>query len=774
MRNYNKCFTVFLSVCCIILNYNIAFAGFSKSDDKDYNDIFDISAGGYNYTVDTSSSSYGTHGSLYVNGKYIDDDVYWRFIAEGPVVYYEKFNYNTVYRYDAETDKNEYLFYDSECFLEGCYKDKYLYYSTDKYSNDCTDLGIVIYDLINKREITCIESGSIVEVADNKIFILPNTGDLYPLDIKMAEPDGSNLITIANDASEMKVINNRLYYSALEFDSYHNAQECVRCYDIVSGNTITLTDCFNGIVRDFYEDHVTVSRLDANSSTIYDGSGLFDVYYNTSNEDVNTNILEQNQDSVIADSGNSDNTAVNIPYTSGDFAEPESFMYDMDCDGVEDSISVYEEWIDKIPAVYRVHVVINGCEYVRDESICWLEDVCIVDINKADKAKEIVLTETYHGTVWSEIIRYENNEIKELLIDNVDDDHLTTVRHNFVDDDIDIYVPGDGTLLISGEAVNIGDHFQVNDWYQEFHRGILTRMYGAPNKDETISVVLDGSELIFDQPPIIKDDRTLVPLRAIFEALGATVAWDGNTQTVTAQKGDIIIKLTIGTYEFYKNNDSISLDVPSMIVNDRTLVPVRAISEALDCDVDWDGDTRTVHIYSDSSNQDLEGELLRYAKTDLLKLYQDDYAEKNIYTDVRFLLADVSGDDEPELLAVGVIDNELCYLEIYQYNNGNVVNILKNQFGYAYGGVMDLVWYDGGIRILYESGSSSNGFMKKLMKYENGNWEVIYNTSFDLDNEGNLKGYIVNGEYVAEAEFESVRESVEMSLVTISDFRPLH
>ena len=80
--------------------------------------------------------------------------------------------------------------------------------------------------------------------------------------------------------------------------------------------------------------------------------------------------------------------------------------------------------------------------------------------------------------------------------------------------------------------------------------------------------------------------------------MGATVEWDGNTQTVTVTRDNTVIKITIGDNKLYVNNNVTVLDVPAQIVNDRTLVPVRAVSEAFGCNVDWDGETRTVHITS--------------------------------------------------------------------------------------------------------------------------------------------------------------------------------
>ena len=116
--------------------------------------------------------------------------------------------------------------------------------------------------------------------------------------------------------------------------------------------------------------------------------------------------------------------------------------------------------------------------------------------------------------------------------------------------------------------------------------------------ENEITVSVDGKQVEFDQAPIIDNDRTLVPMRKIFEALGATVDWNGETRTVTSVKGDTTISLTIDSADMYVGDKKVTLDVPAKIVNDRTLVPVRAISEAMSCKVDWDGEKRAVIITS--------------------------------------------------------------------------------------------------------------------------------------------------------------------------------
>ena len=125
--------------------------------------------------------------------------------------------------------------------------------------------------------------------------------------------------------------------------------------------------------------------------------------------------------------------------------------------------------------------------------------------------------------------------------------------------------------------------------------GIVT---DAASSEDVITVKVNNKNVSFDQPPVLENGRTLVPLRAIFEALGADVSWDQNTQTVTAEKGDINISLQIGSANMYVSGETKVLDVPAKITGGRTLVPVRAISEAFGCDVSWDGTTKTVIVNS--------------------------------------------------------------------------------------------------------------------------------------------------------------------------------
>ena len=117
---------------------------------------------------------------------------------------------------------------------------------------------------------------------------------------------------------------------------------------------------------------------------------------------------------------------------------------------------------------------------------------------------------------------------------------------------------------------------------------------------DSIAVVLDGQALSFDVEPQIINSRTMVPMRAIFTALDASVDWVEEHRLIIASKNTSIITMMIDMPIMHIGNletneqKTIELDSPPVIVNSRTLVPVRAISDALGVKVDWDDETRSV------------------------------------------------------------------------------------------------------------------------------------------------------------------------------------
>ncbi len=121
-----------------------------------------------------------------------------------------------------------------------------------------------------------------------------------------------------------------------------------------------------------------------------------------------------------------------------------------------------------------------------------------------------------------------------------------------------------------------------------------------------VAVHINGSPVAFDVPAQIIGDRTMVPMRKIFETFSASVEWIERSQTIMATRGPVVIAMQIGEPIMSVSNiltgesKTIELDVPPCIITGpeggRTLVPVRAISESLGMTVDWDNVTRTVLI----------------------------------------------------------------------------------------------------------------------------------------------------------------------------------
>jgi len=111
-------------------------------------------------------------------------------------------------------------------------------------------------------------------------------------------------------------------------------------------------------------------------------------------------------------------------------------------------------------------------------------------------------------------------------------------------------------------------------------------------------VVINKKQIDFDVPPVIQNQRLLVPLRAVFEELGAHVQWDGLTRTITAEKGEKIIYMSIDETKAVVNDSITTLEVPPIIKDNRTLIPLRFVSEALGADVGWNDRLKTAFITS--------------------------------------------------------------------------------------------------------------------------------------------------------------------------------
>lgn len=128
----------------------------------------------------------------------------------------------------------------------------------------------------------------------------------------------------------------------------------------------------------------------------------------------------------------------------------------------------------------------------------------------------------------------------------------------------------------------------------------------AAMADDLIKVTVDGEALEFATEPVNIDGTTMVPMRKIFEALGAEVEWIGEMQLIIATKGSKLMVLGIGSNEMSITDleagdtasatKAVPLTVAPYLKDGNTMVPTRAVSEAFDKTVEWDGETHTVII----------------------------------------------------------------------------------------------------------------------------------------------------------------------------------
>lgn len=136
---------------------------------------------------------------------------------------------------------------------------------------------------------------------------------------------------------------------------------------------------------------------------------------------------------------------------------------------------------------------------------------------------------------------------------------------------------------------------------------LLLMAAGNVYASDDIKVVINNKELYSADKPVVVDGRTMLPLRAIGEAMGCEVIWVNGTQTANLKNESTIVSMQIDNKNITKvkrtNQEKklLQTDVPPMLINDKTYIPVRAFAEALDAVVGWDGTTNTVMIVYDTT-----------------------------------------------------------------------------------------------------------------------------------------------------------------------------
>lgn len=217
-----------------------------------------------------------------------------------------------------------------------------------------------------------------------------------------------------------------------------------------------------------------------------------------------------------------------------------------------------------------------------------------------------------------------------------------------------------------------------------------------------VDVYVSNHKLSMDVPPVIESGRTLVPLRAIFEAFGADVQWDPVTQTVTGTKDGKEIKLQVNNMRAYINGMASNLEVPAKIISGRTMVPARFVAESMGANVGWDGCTRSVLVNSKAPYGNYQ--VLRVVDGDTIEVNFDGKVE-----DVRFIGVDTPESvhpDESRNTEFGIVASNFTKSQLQGQTVGLELDVEQRD---QYGRLLAYVWVNGQ---MYNKTLLSEGYAK--------------------------------------------------------------
>lgn len=145
-------------------------------------------------------------------------------------------------------------------------------------------------------------------------------------------------------------------------------------------------------------------------------------------------------------------------------------------------------------------------------------------------------------------------------------------------------------LGLLGATTVYGEQVKMDLFYNGKHHA-----YAA----KEVKIEIDGKAMVpKDMPAVIIDGRTMLPMRQIAQELGCEVNWNEAAKQIYVMRGSDIIVFTVDSKTGYENGKEFTMDVPATIVNDRTMLPVRALADALHLNIKWDDPNRIVSIQS--------------------------------------------------------------------------------------------------------------------------------------------------------------------------------
>ena len=196
-------------------------------------------------------------------------------------------------------------------------------------------------------------------------------------------------------------------------------------------------------------------------------------------------------------------------------------------------------------------------------------------------------------------IMYAAHLISESLY-HYDMDYAKTIQsYNFGQTVLDriIKAKGDNWMSERVNAKKYADNWKYEKYGDAKYIENVLRYYHKNIVYVGAKVRIDGKLINFSsQYPVLWNDRTLVPVREVTEAIGAKVEWIEETQTARISKGNTTIKLPVDSDIAYINGEKVQLDTETELINKKTMIPVRFVSENFGMNVLWDDSTRTVHL----------------------------------------------------------------------------------------------------------------------------------------------------------------------------------
>lgn len=191
---------------------------------------------------------------------------------------------------------------------------------------------------------------------------------------------------------------------------------------------------------------------------------------------------------------------------------------------------------------------------------------------------------------------------------------------------------------------------------------------------------IDGQRINFDTPPQSINNRTMVPIRAIFEAMGATVVWDDVNQTAISTKKNTVVKMKLNSTTEYINGSPVEMDVTPVMINGRILAPARYVAEAFGYNVKWDEMTESVLI-SKNSNYDIS-KVVDGTREHPYKLgdtvtfdFWDDNKKGNCTLTIYAFLTPEKCEDEFGEINIFSLNNFPCitgHIKLNEYNSSDV------------------------------------------------------------------------------------------------------